>query len=274
MAEVKWIKLSTDIFDNRKIKAIERMPEGDALIVIWLKLLVLAGNVNDNGLVYFTRDIPYTDQLLAGEFNRPLTVIQLALATFQKFGMIEITDELIHVSNWSKYQNTDGMEKIREQNRIRQKNWYDRKKALQLEEHNVIPNVSITQPNATDIDKNKNRLEEDKNKNTPKPDFSAIIAEYTENEELRAALDEFIKYRKSIKKPITTEYTLKQLIKGLNKLGQTDAERVEVLNQSMVNGWQGIFELKKQDKAKAEADAKQAEHDAIWAERLKRCINL
>lgn len=155
MAEVKWIKLAVDIFDNRKIKQIERMPEGDALIVIWLKLLVLAGNVNDNGLVYFTREIPYTDQLLSTEFNRPQTVIQLALATFQRFGMIEIVEDVIHISNWEKYQNIDGLEKIREQNRIRQKNWYDRHKTLQLAERNVTPNVSITLHNATDIDKEK-----------------------------------------------------------------------------------------------------------------------
>ena len=50
MTNVKWIKLATDIFDNRKIKLIERMPDGDSLIVIWLKLLCLAGTVNDSGL--------------------------------------------------------------------------------------------------------------------------------------------------------------------------------------------------------------------------------
>ena len=119
MASVKWIKLAVDIFDNRKIKQIERMPEGDALIVVWLKLLVLAGNTNDGGLVYFTREIPYTEQLLANEFNRPLSTIQLALNTFQRFGMIEIIEDIIHISNWEKYQNVDGMEKIREQGRKR-----------------------------------------------------------------------------------------------------------------------------------------------------------
>jgi predicted phage replisome organizer len=61
MAEVKWIKIATDIFDNQKIKIIESMPEGDAIIVIWFKILMLAGNVNDGGSVYFTKDIPYTD---------------------------------------------------------------------------------------------------------------------------------------------------------------------------------------------------------------------
>ena len=149
MAEVKWIKLATDVFDNRKIKQIEQLPDGDTLLVIWFKILCHAGNINDSGLVYFSPDIPYTDQMIATEFRRPLSTVQMALKVFSNYGMIELFDDIMHVSNWEKYQNVEGMEKIREQNRIRQKKWYDKQKLLP----NVIPNVSITQPNATDIDK-------------------------------------------------------------------------------------------------------------------------
>ena len=46
-AEVKWIKITTDIFDNRKIKIIEKMPDGYAIIVAWVKLLCLAGMSTD-----------------------------------------------------------------------------------------------------------------------------------------------------------------------------------------------------------------------------------
>lgn len=147
MADVKWIKLATNIFDNRKIKQIEKMPEGDALIVVWLKLLILAGNTNDGGLVYFTRDIPYTEQLLSNEFNRPLPIVQLALGTFQRFGMIDIVDDVIHISNWEKYQNIEGMDKLREQTRKRVANFRERQKLLG---RNVTGNVTVTQGNATD----------------------------------------------------------------------------------------------------------------------------
>ena len=114
MADVKWIKIVTDIFDNKKIKMLEAMPEGDSIIVIWLKLLILAGNTNDNGYIYFTKDIPFTDQMLATLFNRPLITVQLALNTFQNYGMIEIVDDILRVSNWEKYQNVEGMERVRE----------------------------------------------------------------------------------------------------------------------------------------------------------------
>lgn len=147
MTDVKWIKLAVDIFDNRKIKQIEAMPEGDALIVIWLKLLVLAGNVNDGGMVYFTREIPYTDQLLSVEFKRPLTTVQLALATFQKFGMIEIVEDIIHISNWERYQNIEGMDRIREQNRLRKQRQRERERLPANDCH-----VTVTGRHATDID--------------------------------------------------------------------------------------------------------------------------
>ena len=148
MAEVKWIKIATDVFDDQKIKMIETMPEGDAIIVIWFKLLMLAGKVNDGGFIYFTKDIPYTDQMLASYFNKPLPIVQLAINTFVRFKMIEIVDDLIFVSNWEKHQNIEGLEKIREQTRKRVANHRERKKL----ECNVTSNVTVTQGNATDID--------------------------------------------------------------------------------------------------------------------------
>lgn len=169
MSDVRWIKIYTNMFDNRKIKQIEKLPEGNALLVTWLKLLTLAGNVNDSGFVYFTKDIPYTDQMLATEFDMPLSTIQLALNVFKQYEMIDITDDLLKISNWEKYQNVEGMEKIREQNRIRQKRWYDRQKEIECNvTPNVIPNVTVTQPNDTDIDiekdiKNKSIEYRDKN---------------------------------------------------------------------------------------------------------------
>ena len=160
MSEVKWIKLATDIFDNRKIRQIEKMPDGDAIIVIWLKLLILAGDVNDGGLVYFTKEIPYTEQLLATQFDRPLAVVQFALRTFERFSMIEIVDDLICVSNWEKYQNVESLDRIREQNRLRKQRQREREKLL--ESH-----VTVTQSHATDKEEEKD-IEEEEEKNKTK----------------------------------------------------------------------------------------------------------
>lgn len=182
MAEVKWIKLVTDLFDNRKIKQIEKMPEGDSIIVIWVKILCLAGRVNDNGFVYFTNEIPYTEEMLATEFNRSLNVVKLALKTFETFGMIEVIDNIYKVSSWEKYQNVEGLEKVREQNRKRAADYRERKRLeMQSEKpslaeiaemavddvtlRNVTCNVTVTPGNGTDIDIDKDIENKNKNNN-------------------------------------------------------------------------------------------------------------
>lgn len=161
MADVKWIKLAVDMFDNRKIRQIETLPDGDGIIVIWVKLLCLAGITNDGGLVYFTRDIPYTEQMLANYFQRPIALVQLALRVFQQFGMIELIDDVIMVSGWEKYQSLDKLERIQEQNRIRKQRERERKRLMAAEnsECHVTVTGQVTQCHATDIDKD---IEEDK----------------------------------------------------------------------------------------------------------------
>lgn len=156
MAEIKWVKLDVGLFDNRKIKQIRTLPEGDSLVVIWLQLICLAGNVNDGGLVYLTREVPYTEQMLATAFGETLATIQLALRTFETFGMIEIINDIICLRNWEKYQAVEGMEKVREQTRKRVENYRQRQKLLGCNVTDTLQLRDVTQQN-----KNKN-----KNKNT------------------------------------------------------------------------------------------------------------
>ena len=132
MADVKWIKVSTGMFEsNRKIKQIEMMPEGDTILVIWLKLLLLAGNINDRGAIYITPEIPYTDEMLANELRRPTTTVRMALSVFESFGMIEIIDNVYYLSAWEKYQNTDKLEEMRAKDRDRKRVKRAEKKALE-----------------------------------------------------------------------------------------------------------------------------------------------
>lgn len=117
MAEVKWIKIVTDIFDDEKILLIESMPDRDAVIVIWFKLLCLAGKQNNGGVFMLNDKIPYTDEMLSTIFRRPINTVRLALDTFQHFGMIEIVNDCITIPNWDKHQSLDALEKKREYQR-------------------------------------------------------------------------------------------------------------------------------------------------------------
>lgn len=117
MAEVKWIKLTTDIFDDEKILMIESLPSADTIIVIWFKLLALAGKSNNNGVFMMNNRIPYTDEMLAAIFRRDDKIVKIALNTFEQFGMIEIIDDVITIPNWDKHQNLDAYEKKKERDR-------------------------------------------------------------------------------------------------------------------------------------------------------------
>ena len=130
MADINWIKLRVDMFDDEKIKIIQSMPEGDAILVIWIRIIALAGKCNAKGLVLIEDEFPYSDEMLATIFNKPLATVRLALGTFEKFRMIERTEKGIYISNFEKHQNTEGMDRIREQNRIRQQRQRDKKRAL------------------------------------------------------------------------------------------------------------------------------------------------
>ena len=151
MAEVKWIKIVTDIFDDEKILMIESMPEADSLIVIWFKLLCLAGKQNNSGVFMMGR-MPYTDEMFSTIFRRPINTVRLALQVFEGFGMIEIINDTVTIPNWGKHQNLEGMDKIREQNRLRQAQYKERQRLLRS---NVTDNVTVTQGNATDKDKER-----------------------------------------------------------------------------------------------------------------------
>jgi len=151
MAEIKWIKIVTDIFDNRKVKQIEALPEADSILVIWFKLICLAGSINDGGRIYFLENVPYTDEMLATQFRRPLNTVRMALDTFRQFGMIEIIDDFLCLPSWEKYQSADKMEKIREQNRLRKRR--ERAKLLPPADMSRDSHATVTQCHATDIDK-------------------------------------------------------------------------------------------------------------------------
>ena len=181
MAEIKWIKMSVDIFNNRKIRQIESMPNGDGIIAVWLKILCLAGTVNDSGMIYLTRDIPYNEATLATEFNRPLPLIQLALSTFQQFGMIEVVNNFICISNWEKYQSVDRMIEIREYNRLAQQKSREKRKELAS-----VNDTSMTSQSChdTDIDKelevDKDKDKETKSADKPRRFIKPTVEEVTE----------------------------------------------------------------------------------------------
>ena len=179
MSEIKWIKITTDIFDDEKICLIDALPDHDAILVIWFKILALAGKHNRNGLLMMSDKVHYTDEMLATIFRRPLNTVRMALGIFEQFGMVEIIDGIIALPNWEKHQNIDGMEKIKTQTRNRVARYREKQKNLAL--GNVTCNVTVTESNATEEDRDKDKeLDKDKNINNHNNEnqIQIIVEEY------------------------------------------------------------------------------------------------
>lgn len=155
MAEISWIKLSTGLPDNKKIKRIRKLPDGDKVILFWVFLLARAGESNQSGGLFLTETMPYQVEDLAADFDFTIEFVQFALITLEKYSMITRYDEIFFIKNWEEYQSVEGLEKVREQNRIRQARFKDKQKQLTLGNvtANVIGNAEVTASNATDIDK-------------------------------------------------------------------------------------------------------------------------
>ena len=190
MADVKWIKIAVDMFDNRKIKQIGSMPEGDSLLLVWVQLLCLAGNVNDGGFIYLTKEIPYTDEMLATQFNKPISTVRLALKTFEQFGMIEIINNMIFLSSWEKYQSTDRLATIREKDRERKRRKREAEKLL-LQNSTEIPRTSMDVPRIDiegdiDIDKDKNKIISKKSPRHKHGEYQNVLLSDDDLEKLKA----------------------------------------------------------------------------------------
>ena len=149
MSEVKWIKITTDMFDNRKIRHLRKLPEGNSIVLIWVMLLAMAGKCNDHGKIYLTENIPYTPKMLADELDFEENTVQLALQALEQLDMIVLDDGYFSIIGWEEHQNIEGMDRIREQNRIRKQR--QREKERLIAESRVMSRDS----HATEEDKDK-----------------------------------------------------------------------------------------------------------------------
>ena len=187
--DIKWIKITTDMFEDEKIDFIANLPEADAIIVIWVRLLTLAGKCNAGGYVMLTEKIPYTEEMLAHKFRKPPSVIRLAIETFRRLEMMEIDNSVIYLPNWEKHQNVEAMEKVKEYERLRKAKQREKKKLKELMPANdpiytnVPDNVPTNVPDSPsdvtviDIDKELDK-EKDKNIYTLIPDDTKIIFDH------------------------------------------------------------------------------------------------
>ena len=113
MADVKWIKVAVDIFENEKIQLITKSPGGDTVIAVWFMLLTLAGKQN-NGGVFMLGKKPYTLSMFSKVLGRPASVIERAINRLCEVGLMENTDGVVSIPSWSVHQNVEKLKVMKE----------------------------------------------------------------------------------------------------------------------------------------------------------------
>ena len=170
MAEVKWVKLTTDMFDNRKVKHLRRLPEGNNIVLIWVMLLTMAGRCNSGGMIFLTENIPYTPKMLADELDFEENTVLLALQALEQLDMIVTDNGFFTIAGWEEYQNADKLAEIRAKDRERKRLKRAQAKAL-LGESTDVHGMSTECPH----------IEEEKEEDKEKEFHSFIHAEGEED---------------------------------------------------------------------------------------------
>lgn len=260
MAEAKWIKLATDIFTDDKIMLISALPKGDSIILIWIKLLCLAGRMNNSG-VFAQGGVAYTADMLATLFGQKPAMVKQAIDIFAMYGMIEIVDGVITIPNWGKYQTLDQLDNKKAYMKDYMRDYREKQKRLTGDVNNKSDVNGCKTNCKTNSKANVSRTDieidiekESKKKNTKeKGGETAPKSEpvYSDDRELNDAIVEFIKFRKDIKKPMS-DRAITLMMNKLESLSHDKREQVQILNQSIMQGWTGLYALKDDKKSRGQ----------------------
>jgi predicted phage replisome organizer len=128
MAEVSWIKLSTNIFSNRKVALLLNERDGDTYFRIWIQLLTIAGQCNSNGKLIIGENSPLNVQQLSKILGKSAKKVGEILNKLIDLRMIIFENNCYEIRNWGKYQSADKLEEIRKNNRERQRKFREKSK--------------------------------------------------------------------------------------------------------------------------------------------------
>ena len=209
-----WIKLHRKLLDNPVV-----MKDSDHLAV-WIYLLLNASHTEYPVLFGGKKISLKAGQLITGRKSIASTLgiseskVRRILDLFEIDQQIDRQrsnkNSLVSILNWDKYQIFD--------------------QQIDQQATNKRP-TSDQQATTNKNNKNIKNIKECKE----------II--YSDVPELNETIIAFIDYRKSIKKPMS-DRAITLLLGKLNKMSNSVQEQIEILNQSILNGWQGIFPLK------------------------------
>ena len=170
MYDIQWFKVESNIFSNRKIQIILKLPYGDTYFRVWIQLIALAVECNNEGRLEIGENNPITIQNFSKIMGKSYKNMEKILNKFIELEMLLKEGETFLIKNWNIYQSIDKYEKVRKQGCERQRK--HREKVKNESEKN---NVTVTLANAEEKkiieDKTKEEIKEEKIRKEDKNGF-------------------------------------------------------------------------------------------------------
>ena len=232
-----YMRLKENFFDTNEMKVLESMQDGYKYSNILLKLYLMS--LQSDGKLMLNERIPYNSKMIATITRHSVGDVEKALRLFKDLGLIEVLDSgAIYMLDIQKYIGKSSTEADR-QREYQRKISYS-KEICKESNKKFTPEIEIEKEKDIEIDIDTDKKKKNK---SAKADLNGMIDSFTENEELREALKAFLDMRKSIKRPIQTEYAFKLALNKLKQLSDRDSDRIEIVNQSVEHNWQTFYAL-------------------------------
>ena len=246
-----WLKLPKDFFEDKAIKRLRQIAGGDTYTIIYLKMLLKS--MEDDGKLFYEGIEDTICDEIALDINESADDVQVTISYLEKKGLLIVTDSEVELTRLTEMvgSETDKAEPMR---KLRNKEKGNNVTKISNNVTKVLPTVTNCYPEKEiekEIEKSREDIDIDKDidkdkkkkKKSAKADLNGMIDSFTENEELREALKAFLDMRKSIKKPIQTEYAFKLALNKLKQLSDIDSIRIEIVNQSVEHNWRTFYTL-------------------------------
>lgn len=251
-----WLKLPKDFFEDKAIKGLRQIAGGDTYTIIYLKMLLKS--MEDDGKLFYEGIEDTICDEIALDINESADDVQVTISYLEKKGLLIVTDSEVELTRLTEMvgSETDKAELMR---KLRNKEKGNNVTEISNNVTKVLPTVTncyTEKEKEKEIEKSREDTEIDtkKKKKSAKADLNGMIDSFTGNEELKEALKAFLDMRKSIKKPIQTEYAFKLALNKLKQLSDIDSVRIEIVNQSVEHNWRTFYTLQNSYRTNTEVE--------------------
>ena len=247
-----WLKLPKNFFEDKAIKRLRQIAGGDTYTIIYLKMLLKS--MEDDGKLFYEGIEDTICDEIALDINESADDVQVTMNYLEKKGLLVVTDSEVELPRLTEMvgSETDKAELMR---KLRNKEKGNNVTKISNNVTKALPTVTNCYTEK-EIEKSREDTEIDtkKKKKSAKVDLNGMINSFTENGELREALKAFLDMRKSIKKPIQTEYAFKLALNKLKQLSDIDSVRIEIVNQSVEHNWRTFYTLQNSYRTNTEVE--------------------